>query len=91
MLPAAPLPRTGAIHLDARSPARALRVTWHHEEGLVVLSLWRRNVCAGTFRLAVDEVPALIETLRDGLDVAYDAVPGREVRADETGLDGRTG
>jgi hypothetical protein len=77
MLPAAPVPETGGIYLDARSGARALRVSWHHEEGLVVLSLWRRNVCAGTFRLAVDEVPALIETLREGLDAAYDALPTR--------------
>ena len=35
--------------------------TWHHEAGLVVLSLWRDNVCAGTFRLEVDEVPDLID------------------------------
>ena len=77
MLPAVPLPRTGAIYLDARNEGRALRVTWHDEEGLVVLSLWRGHVCAGSFRLAVDEVPALIETLRDGLDAAYDVARER--------------
>ena len=33
----------------------------------MVLSLWRDNVCAGSFRLAIDEVPALIEMLRAGL------------------------
>ena len=60
-MPAArPLPRTGSIFLDARGGDRALRVSWHHEAGLVVLSLWRDNVCAGSFRLAVDEVPDLI-------------------------------
>lgn len=73
MLPATPLPRTGEIYLDARSPSRALRVSWHHEAGLVVLSLWRDNVCAGTFRLAVDEVPDLIDVLRAGLDASYTA------------------
>jgi hypothetical protein len=52
-----------------------MRVTWHHESGLVVLSLWRDNVCAGSFRLAVDEVPALVTLLRDGLDAAYDEAP----------------
>jgi len=71
--PAAPLPRTGEVFLDSRSGSRALRVTWHHESAVVVLSLWRDNLCAGTFRLAVDEVPTLIELLRSGLDAAYDA------------------
>jgi hypothetical protein len=47
-------------------------VSWHQEADLVVLSLWRDNVCAGSFRLAVDEVPRLIELLRAGLDTAYD-------------------
>jgi hypothetical protein len=72
MQPASPLPRTGEIFLDARSGRRAMRVTWHHESGLVVLSLWRDNVCAGSFRLSVDEVPDLIALLRSGLDQAYD-------------------
>lgn len=83
MLPATPLPRTGEIYLDARSPSRALRVSWHHEAGLVVLSLWRENVCAGTFRLAVDEVPDLIDVLRAGLDASYDvALAARRAERD---------
>lgn len=69
---ARPLPATGEIFLDARGGDRAMRVSWHHESGLVVLSLWRDNVCAGSFRLAVDEVPELISLLRSGLDTAYD-------------------
>ncbi len=81
MTPVAPLPLTGEIYLDARSPSRALRVTWHHESGLVVLSLWRENVCTGTFRLAIDEVPDLIDVLRAGLDASYDAAVARR-RAD---------
>jgi hypothetical protein len=67
-----PLPELGSIYLDARGIDRALRVSWHHDAGLVVLSLWRDNVCAGSFRLGVDEVPDLIAMLRDGLDQAYD-------------------
>ena len=58
--------------LDTRGEARSLRVRWHHEDGLVLLSLWRGRECTGTFRLAVDEVPTLIEALRSGLDSAYD-------------------
>jgi hypothetical protein len=72
MASARPLPATGEIFLDARGGDRALRVSWHHEKELVVLSLWRDNVCSGSFRLAVDEVPGLIALLREGLDTAYD-------------------
>jgi hypothetical protein len=72
-----PLPELGSIYLDARGSERALRVSWHHESGLVVLSLWRDNVCAGSFRLAIDEVPALIELLRAGLVRSYEDARGR--------------
>jgi hypothetical protein len=66
-----PLPASGSIFVDSRGDDRALRVTWHYDSDMVVLSLWRENVCTGSFRLAVDEVPALIATLRSGLDTAY--------------------
>ena len=52
---------------------------WHHHDGLVLLSLWRGGECTGTFRLAVDEVPTLIEALQAGLDAAYDLSPARGV------------
>jgi hypothetical protein len=73
MARARPLPETGSVFLDARGGDRALRVSWHTETGLVVLSLWHGNVCSGSFRLSVDEVPDLIEMLRSGLDDAYGA------------------
>ena len=76
------LPRTGAVFLDPRGEDRSLRVTWHHDQQLVVLSLWRDNVCAGTFRLAADEVPELITLLRRGLDDAYDTARERVERLD---------
>ena len=71
---ARPLPETGSIFFDARGDDRALRVTWHQEAEMVVLSLWRDNLCTGSFRLAVEEVPELIGTLRDALDAAYSQV-----------------
>ena len=70
-------PRTGAVFLDPRGEDRSLRVTWHQESQLVVLSLWRDNVCTGSFRLAVDEVPEVIAVLRAGLDQAYDVALSR--------------
>jgi hypothetical protein len=74
---ARPLPETGSVFLDARGGDRALRVSWHTDAGVVILSLWHGNVCSGSFRLSVDEVPALIEMLRDGLDQAYSEALGR--------------
>lgn len=56
-----------------------MRLTWHHEADLVVLSLWREGTCAGTFRLSKDDVnefiDALIDGLRDGPGVQV-AAPG---------------
>lgn len=86
MPPVTPLPLTGEIYLDARSPSRALRVTWHHEAGLVVLSLWRDTTCAGTFRLAIEEVPDLIDVLRAGLDASYSSALGDRRAARHAGL-----
>jgi len=59
-----------------------MRVTWHQEAQVVVLSLWRDNVCAGTFRLPADDVPDLITLLRQGLDEAYAVARERVERLD---------
>jgi len=59
-----------------------MRVTWHQDAQVVVLSLWRDNVCAGTFRLPADDVPDLIALLRKGLDEAYVAARERVERLD---------
>ncbi|HET6625381.1 MAG TPA: hypothetical protein VFG63_03240 [Nocardioidaceae bacterium] len=66
------LPSVGEVFLDARGGARSMRVSWHTEAGVVVLSLWRDGTCAATFRLRLDEVPDLIDVLRAGLAEAYD-------------------
>ncbi|MEO7268165.1 MAG: hypothetical protein ABIW49_03035 [Knoellia sp.] len=70
-------PRTGTVFPDIRGDGRALRATWHQEQQVVVLSLWRNNVCVSTFRLAADEVPDLIALLRHGLDEGYAAARER--------------
>jgi len=66
-----PLPTGGETYVDARGEARALRVSWHHDEDTVVLSLWRGALCAGSFRLRTEDVPALINTLVNGLSEGY--------------------
>jgi hypothetical protein len=75
-------PATRTVFLDARGQDRSMRVTWHQEAQCVVLSLWRDNVCAGTFRLPADDVPDLIALLRQGLDEAYAAARERVERLD---------
>jgi len=77
---ARPAPRAGEVFLDARGSSRTLRVSWHQEAGVVVLSLWRSGVCTATFRLPVDEVPDLVEALRGGLSQAYDAARSDPLR-----------
>ena len=72
MATVAPRPLGAEFFLDTRGDARSLRVRWHHQDGLVLLSLWRGGECTGTFRLPVEDVPVLIEALRAGLDAAYD-------------------
>jgi hypothetical protein len=70
MATARPLPATGEVFLDARGGDRALRVSWHYDSDMLVLSLWRHNLCTGSFRLTVDDVPELIDVLRAGLETA---------------------
>lgn len=57
----------GEVFLDARGQGRALRLTWHHEADVVVLSLWRDRTCAGTFRLSTADVDGFVDALVDGL------------------------
>ena len=73
MTAVSPLPDGVEYFLDARGDARALRISWHHEADVVVLSLWRGQECVSSFRLAIEEVPELIASLREGLDRSYDA------------------
>lgn len=65
------LPVRGEVFVDVRGEGRSLRVSWHHEDGVVVLSLWRSAVCTGTLRMAADDVPFLIATLTEGLADGY--------------------
>ena len=70
------LPVRGEVVADARGDGRALRVSWHPEAGVVVLSVWRGPVCAATVQVEASEVPHLVDVLVRGL--AVEAVAGRE-------------
>jgi hypothetical protein len=60
---AGPVENSGALSarrdmfLDERGAG--LRVTWHPERDLVVLSVWQGDRCVGTFRMLVQDVPRL--------------------------------
>jgi hypothetical protein len=53
----------GQLFLDDRG--QALRVTWHAEAEVVVLSIWRADVCVGTVRLGPEDVRRLGSFLED--------------------------
>ncbi len=61
---------------DARHDGRALRVSWHPEQGCAVVSTWRDDVCTGTARLTPAEVAELVAALTAGLaEAASTAAP----------------
>lgn len=57
------LPVRGEVILDARGGGRAVRVSWHPEHGLAVLSIWRGNVCVATAQIEASEIPQLVDVL----------------------------
>ena len=67
----------GEVFLDARGHGRALRLTWHHDKDLVVLSLWRNDVCVGSFRLGLADVNDFVDALVEGMRDAPGVHPSR--------------
>ncbi|MCU1432512.1 MAG: hypothetical protein JWP95_1617 [Actinotalea sp.] len=66
-LPLASSRTAAAVLPDARGEHRALQVTWHTSDDVVVLSMWRGGQCSGTVRLSPEDAAALIGTLAEGL------------------------
>ena len=62
-----PLPTLGGVFFDARGDHHVLRVSWHPDADIVVLSVWEGNRCTSSVRLPSTEVPELIHTLALGL------------------------
>lgn len=67
------LPARGEVLTDVRGGDRCLRVSWHDADGVVVVSVWHGDVCAGTVRVAAQDVPDLVAALTQGLARGYDA------------------
>ena len=72
------------MFLDERGAG--LRVTWHPERDLVVLSVWQDDSCVGTFRMSVQDVPRLSGLLAAALgDWVDQAAPDPEPAAPGAG------
>src|ERR1700758_2017429 len=63
---AAPLPRLGEVFFDVRGSTRSMRLSWYADTGIAVFSIWQGGTCTGTFRLAGNELPRLMESLQRG-------------------------
>ena len=46
------LPRRGEMFLDARRDDHVLRLSWHPEAGVLVVSIWQADRCVATARIA---------------------------------------
>ena len=64
---AAPLPRLGEAFFDVRGSSRSMRLSWYANTGIAVFSIWQGGTCTGTFRLPVDELSRLVDSLHRGL------------------------
>jgi hypothetical protein len=62
----APLPRLGEVFFDVRGNSRSMRISWYADTGVAVLSIWQGGMCTGTFRLAIADLPRMVETLQRG-------------------------
>jgi hypothetical protein len=82
---AAPLPRLGEVFFDVRGNSRSMRLSWYADTGVAVLSIWQGGMCTGTFRLAIGDLPRLVETLQrgpDGRQGGWDARASGQAQAD---------
>jgi len=62
-----PAPTATALFTDTRTPVRRMRTSWHQDAGVVVMSLWAGDHCTATFRLPIEDAPALMHLLVDAI------------------------
>ena len=80
------MPAFGDLFTDVRGGDRRMRVSYHGDRGVVVVSLWAGEVCRGSFRMAAEDVRGLIsilteiETSRSGPGSPADAIAAASER-----------
>jgi hypothetical protein len=75
-----PLPKRGRAFLDARDSARSLRLSWHPDDRVFVISMWHGASCIGTFHLDQTQLSTFIGGFVDQLADASEWVAGAGVR-----------
>ncbi len=58
-----PLPSPGDVFTDVRGEDRTMRVSYHQDSGIVVVSLWDGRTCRASFRLPSKDVARLAAVL----------------------------
>ncbi|RSM41506.1 hypothetical protein DMB66_55880 [Actinoplanes sp. ATCC 53533] len=79
-----PMPTVGDVFLDVRGDDRTMRVSYHQDREVVVVSLWAGAACRGSFRLAADDAGRLVAFLSGIVSPAGapDAPDDTEIQAD---------
>jgi hypothetical protein len=72
-----PLPRLGEVFADTRPGARSMRVSFHAEVGLVVVSVWTGGDCRASCRLTVEESKRLAALLGQFASEGETAAPAK--------------
>lgn len=62
-----PLPNKGSVFFDERDEGRSLRLAYHRDSSVFVISLWRFDRCLGTFRLPAEDAPTFVKELVQSL------------------------
>jgi hypothetical protein len=76
-----PMPAFGDLFTDVRGDDRTMRISYHEDRGVVVLSLWAGTLCRGSFRLATEDLGDLIGILRT---IEHSATPPPSAGDDPT-------
>lgn len=74
-----PLPKRGRAFLDARDDARSLRLSWHPEDHVFVISMWHGASCIATFHLEQTQLSAFLGGFVDQLADTSEWVAGTGV------------
>jgi hypothetical protein len=72
-----PLPTRGTVFFDARDDGRTLRVSFHPEQAVYVISVWRADTCLGTFRLLAEHAADFVHAITEPLAEPYADADGQ--------------
>ena len=82
MAEVSPFPKVGTVFVDTRDATRSLRLSWHPELSVFVVSIWRGDACLSSFQLVPSEAARLVSEVTAVLASGYEA---GQTRALETG------